>query len=450
MHTVILWFRQDLRLADNPALAACAASGAAVVPVYIWAPEDEGAWPPGAASRAWLHASLERLSNDLEHRGSRLLIVQGPAAEALARLAAQTGAREVHCSRRYEPAAREQEARVRAALDAQGCAFRTHNSALLFEPWDACKEDGTPYRVFTPFWRRCTAAPEPSSPTPAPARLAAPHHWPSAASLCDLYLTNDTAAPSVAGWTPGEAGAAAALEAFIDEYLLRYPEQRDLPALDATSRLSPHLHFGEIGPRQIWHAAAATRTTDSRDGAQAFLRQLGWREFSYALLHHHPHTSDAPLVDKFAAFPWRDDPEALQRWQEGRTGYPIVDAGMRQLLETGWMHNRVRMIAASFLVKDLLIPWQQGARWFWERLMDADLANNTQGWQWTAGCGADAAPYFRIFNPALQAKRYDPNGAYIHRWVPEADTVSYPAPIVDHGQARDRALDAFSMIQDQK
>jgi deoxyribodipyrimidine photo-lyase len=447
-HTVILWYRQDLRLADNPALEACIEHGRAIIPVYVWAPQEEQPWAPGRAARAWLHYSLERFAGELEQKGSRLIVTHGPAAEALAKLAMQTGASVVHCSRRYEPAAREQELRVQAALQTAGLTFHTHNSALLFEPWDVRKESGDPYRVFTPFWKRCMAAPEPPPPTPAPARMPAPEKWPASTSLSSLNLLAEAPGHAIMDhWTPGEAGAASLLDAFVEQHIDSYPRRRDLPAVDGTSRLSPHLHFGEISPRQIWHAAASAQCAGSEEAVQAFLRQLGWREFSYSLLYHFPHTTDAPLVSKFAAFPWREDPEALRRWQEGKTGYPFVDAGMRQLLETGWMHNRVRMIAASFLVKDLLIPWQQGARWFWEQLVDADLANNTQGWQWVAGCGADAAPYFRIFNPTAQGKRYDPDAAYVRRWVPElAGGGSYPPPVVDHAHARDLAMDAFRSL----
>ncbi len=416
----LMWFRQDLRLADNPALTAAVKRGRPVVPVYIWSPDEEGDWPPGAASRWWLHHSLAALDARLRQRGSRLIIRRGPALPALRQLLRETGADRVFWNRRYEPVIGKRDAEIEKMLPAE-----SFNSALLVEPWEL-----KPYRVFTPFWRACLSK-EIRRPV---GRVApgAPHRWPRAWPLDELGLLPkiDWAAGLRHAWTPGEIGAQRQLRRFTGA---DYAAGRDRPDLAGTSRLSPHLHFGEISPRQLWAACQPH---------PAYLRQLIWREFAYHLLHHFPRTPDQPLRPEFQKFPWRRDVKSLKAWQRGCTGYPLVDAGLRELWATGWMHNRVRMVVASFLVKHLLIPWQEGARWFWDTLVDADLANNTLGWQWTAGCGADAAPYFRIFNPTTQAERFDPDGAYVKRWAPEISR-----PIVDHRQARERALDAYDAMR---
>ncbi len=467
---ILVWFRLDLRLADNPALAAADRSGRPVVPVFIWAPEEETPWPPGAASRWWLHHSLAALDTELRAMGSRLVIRRGPAADALHALRRETAADAVFWNRRYEPAVRARDDAVAAALRADGVRTETFNSALLFEPEKMRTQSGAPYRVFTPFWKACLAAPEPEEPLPAPRALPAPIAWPVSEPLESLDLL-----PRIAWdgglretWTPGERGAQTAMEHFLENALASYSDGRDRPDQAHTSRLSPYLHFGEIGPRQIWQAARETENVRAERGlmrgAESYLREVGWREFAYHLLYHFPHTTERPLDARFERFPWKVDPAGLRAWKKGRTGYPIVDAGMRELWRTGWMHNRARMIAASFLVKDLLIPWLEGARWFWDTLVDADLANNTLGWQWTAGCGADAAPYFRIFNPVLQGQKFDPEGAYVRRWIPELagaapafihepwrlprPPAGYPPPILDHGEARDRALAALSEIRE--
>lgn len=433
--TTIVWFRLDLRLTDNPALTAAVQRGAPIIPVFIWAPEEEHPWAPGAASRWWLHHSLAALDADLRARGSRLVLRRGPSLETLRTLMRETGADVVFWNRRYEPALIARDKQIKASLPAE-----SFNSALLVEPWEM-----KTYRVFTPFWRAVLARGiRTDRIPPAPTRLPAPATWPSSLPLDALELLPkiDWAAGLRAAWKPGEAGAQEQLRRFLKSAVLEYTANRNRPDLPATSRLSPHLHFGEIGPRQIW-AAVAPKADASGWG---YLRQLGWREFAHHLLYHFPHTTDRPLRPEFEQFPWQTDPDRLRAWQRGRTGYPLVDAGMRELWTTGWMHNRVRMVVASFLVKDLLIPWQEGARWFWDTLVDADLANNTLGWQWTAGCGADAAPYFRIFNPTSQAEKFDPNSDYIRRWVPEAGTPAYPAPIVNHDEARRRALQAFEKL----
>ena len=437
----IVWFRQDLRLADNPALLAAAGRGGPVIPVLVWAPEEEGGWEPGGASRWWLHRSLASLDADLRRQGSRLVIRRGPSLEAIRGLISETGADAVYWNRRYEPHAVERDRAVKAALRDDGILAQSSNAVLLFEPWQIHTGAGGPYQVFTPFWKACLAAGEPPDPEPAPTRIAAPERWPAGVELDKLGLDPDMAWTEglAREWTPGETGAGERLDEFREGALREYAERRERPDLAGTSRLSPHLHHGEIGPRQVWHDL---RGRGPGMEALKFFSELGWREFSHHLLYHFPATPEHPLKAAFEDFPWRSDEHDLRAWQQGRTGSPIVDAGMRQLWETGWMHNRVRMVAASFLVKDLLLPWQEGARWFWDTLVDADLANNTQGWQWTAGCGADAAPYFRVFNPELQAEKFDPDGTYVARWVDQP-----VEPIVDHDLARDRALSAYARIR---
>ncbi len=463
---VILWFRRDLRLADHAALAAACRLRRPVVPLYIWAPEEKRPWTPGAASRWWLHHSLAALSESLEKKGSRLILRVGPAETVLRDLIRTTRADTVYWSRMYEPTMIARDSRLKSALHGDGVVVESFNSALLFEPWTIQNKSGKPFQVFTPFWNHCQTLEYSGDVLSVPRNIPAPTAWPRSESIESLDLLPKIRWDDGLGeaWTPGAMGARRALASFTDHVLANYGFGRDRPDRVGTSRLSPHLHFGEIGPRQIWHAVNEAATRDTRTGmvrgAESFLRELGWREFAYHLLFHFPHTTDRPLREEFNDFPWRRDPAGLKAWQEGMTGYPIVDAGMRELWRTGWMHNRVRMIVASFLVKDLLIPWQAGARWFWDTLVDADLANNTLGWQWTAGCGADAAPYFRIFNPVLQGEKFDPGGAYVRKWIPELKAVpdklvhkpwladqppaDYPAPIVDHGEARARALAALA------
>jgi deoxyribodipyrimidine photo-lyase len=413
--TSLVWFRLDLRLTDNPALAVAAKLGE-VVPVFIWAPEEEGNWPPGAASRWWLHHSLAALAKGL----GGLVIRRGPSLDALRQLVKETGATAVFWNRRYEPALIARDTRVKQALLSDGLKVESFNSALLFEPWEL-----KTYRVFTPYYRACLKLPL-RAPLPAPAKLAIGKA--ESLTLDELELLPRIDWARGFDWEPGEAGAQRQWKKFKPR---GYSRNRDLPAADGTSRLSPHLHFGEISPRQVWEA-----------GNEEYRRQLIWREFAHHLLFHFPHTAEKPLRPEFERFPWRKDAKALKTWQRGQTGFPLVDAGMRELWATGWMPNRVRMVAASVLVKDLLIDWREGARWFWDTLVDADLANNTLGWQWVAGCGADAAPFFRIFNPATQQEKFDPTGEYVRRWVGER-----VAPIVDHAAARIRALEALATLK---
>jgi deoxyribodipyrimidine photo-lyase len=450
--TTIVWFRHDLRLDDHPALAAAAARGA-VVPVFIWAPEEEAPWEPGAASRWWLHQSLGKLSALLEKAGTPLIIRRGPSLAALRKLAKEFSATHVCWNRRYEPAVVARDTGIKKALTDDGLAAESFNGSLLFEPVHVATKEGKPYQVFTPFWRSLLTRDEPAEPVAQPKKLkpADGGHAAKSLSIDSLGLLPkiDWADTMRETWIPGEAGAAKQLDRFLEQALSTYGTERDRPDHEGTSALSAHLHFGEISPRRVWHAVReavggkpAAKITGS---PEVYLREIGWREFANHLLYHFPHTANAPLRADYARFPWADDPVGLRAWQRGRTGFPIVDAGMRQLWATGWMHNRVRMIVASFLVKDLRITWLEGAKWFWDTLVDADLAANTLGWQWAAGCGADAAPYFRVFNPTSQAEKFDPDGQYVKRWV-AIDAKDYPEPIVDHAEARKLALEALKVV----
>ena len=472
----LLWFRQDLRLADNPALTAAAQAGGPLACVYLLDDETPGAWAPGGASRWWLHHALAALDAALRERGNRLLLRRGRAAEAIPALARETGAGAVFWNRCYEPFAVARDTALKSALQAAGHRVETSNAALLLEPWQVKTGGGEPFRVFTPFWRALQGLYEDAAPSPAPGRLPPP------AALAGERLDDwgllptrpDWAGGLRAAWSPGEAGAGARLGDFLAGALATYPVERDRPDLAGTSRLSPHLHFGEIGPRQVWHATrhAVAAAGRGEAAAQKFLSELAWREFAHHLLFHFPSLPEANWRSAFDRVAWRDDPVALAAWQRGRTGYPIVDAGLRELWTTGWMHNRVRMIVASFLIKDLLLDWRQGEAWFWDTLVDADLANNAASWQWVAGSGADAAPYFRVFNPVLQGERFDPEGSYVRRWLPalaklpkqvihrpwEAEPAllraagvtlgrDYPERLVAHDTARLRALAAFKAVK---
>jgi deoxyribodipyrimidine photo-lyase len=471
---VIHWFRNDLRLADNAALSAALSRGRSVIPLYILDDEVPGARPLGAASRWWLHHSLASLDRSLAARGAGLVLRRGPTIDVLCRLAEEAGARQVTLTRSYEPGAPALEVALVEVLRAKGVDCKRYGGALLHEPEDLQREAGKVYRVFTPFYKACRRLTAPPRSLPAPERLPALPDGLESEPLESWGLLPSE--PDWAGglretWRPGEAAASERLETFLGTGLSAYGERRDFPGEAATSRLSPHLRFGEIGPRQVWHRV--NHAIERGDGrGEAYLRQLYWREFSYHLLFDRPDLSERPLRDEFSGFPWREDDAALRAWRRGRTGYPIVDAGMRELWRTGWMHNRVRMIVASFLVKHLLVSWQVGEAWFWDTLVDADPANNTASWQWVAGCGADAAPYFRIFNPILQGRRFDSGGAYVRRWVPELTGLSderihtpwevddreleragvrlgqtYPRPMVDHAAARARALAAFATLK---
>ncbi len=469
MAQALVWLRRDLRLADNPALQAALAAGYAPILVYVHAPHEDAPWLPGGATRAWLHHSLLALAADLQARGSRLVIREGGSLEQLDALVDATGAEAVFWNRLYEPAAITRDTRVKEHFRRRGLRAESSNGALLIEPWTISTGAGAPYRVFTPFWKNAMARLSADRANPAPASLPSPPETLPSLAVSQLRLAPRQ--PWGAGfwqhWRPGEAGAQELLDVFIDGAAHGYKEQRNFPDRTGSSKLSPHLHFGEISPQQIlrrlrtetWPATVAPDILH-------YESELGWREFSHHLLFHYPHIAEQNLNEKFDRFRWADpDPRVLAAWQQGRTGIPIVDAGMRELWATGWMHNRVRMIVASVLCKNLRYHWRHGAEWFWDTLVDADLANNTQGWQWTAGTGADAAPYFRIFNPVTQSERFDGQGKYIRRWVPELAKLpvpalfapwehpalarelapSYPvAPIVDLKASRDAALAALA------
>ena len=473
--SAVVWLRQDLRLADNPALAYACEHYDRVLPVYIWDPAGEGAWPPGGAARWWLHHSLAALDRRLRQRRRRLLYIAGDSADRLQELIDATGATGVFWNRRYEPAVRQRDSRIKTRLrDLGGVECRSFNAALWWEPWEVSTGQGAPYRVFTPFWKRLLAQWRAPAPVATPRVPPPPAAAPPGQTLESLELLPwvDWDAEFPEHWRPGENGATQRLEAFV-ETVEDYPHSRDQAAVDGTSGLSPHLHFGEISPPQVMAALGIDQQPPAAGGALDLARELAWREFSWHLLYHYPHLPEQPLQDKYRRFPWRRRYAAdLSAWQAGRTGIPMVDAGMRQLWRSGWMHNRVRMVVASFLTKNLLIPWQEGARWFWDTLVDADLGNNTQGWQWSAGCGADAAPYFRIFNPVRQGERFDPAGDYVRHWVQELADIpdqyihapwqapasvqrdagavigeDYPEPIVDLKASRERALQAYQKIR---
>ena len=476
----IVWFRDDLRLADNPALAAAVETGAPLVCLYIYDPANPSLRPLGGASRWWLHHSLERLGQALARLGGRLDIRSGPSRAVLEETIAASGATSVFWNRRYGKGEIALDSAIKAALTSRGIQVASSNSHLLVEPWEIKTKTGGEFKVFSPFWRAALAWRGWSRPHSPPRRIASANILPSAVPLASLGLLPhkpDWSAGLRQEWTPGEAGAQARLTTFLDQGAANYGIDRNRPDLPKTSNLSPHLRFGEISPRQVvaviqdGSAAGRIRTAD----AEKFLSEIGWREFAYHLLYHHPELATRNFAGRFDAFPWgKPDQAHLVAWQRGQTGYPIVDAGMRQLWQTGTMHNRVRMITASFLTKHLMIDWRVGESWFWDTLCDADPANNPASWQWVAGSGADAAPYFRIFNPVLQGERFDPEGSYVRRYVPELAEMpdayihhpweaptemlkragialgrDYPKPIVDHGWARERALSAFGSLSAQ-
>ncbi len=474
MTTLVLWFRRDLRLTDNPALQAALAAAERIIPVYIDTRAEEGDWTPGEASNWWLHHSLAALAAGLGERGSRLVIRRGPAARELTALLEDTGADGVYWNRLYDPETVARDRELKRALRDSGHHAQSFRAALMVEPWEVETGEGRPYRVFSPFWRNARRRLHLDTPALPPDRVPGPADWPVSLELdaLDLLPRLDWADGFAEHWTPGEGGAQARLEHTLEASVDGYARTRELPAVDGTSGLSPHLHFGEVSPWLVYQAVGALEPHHA-DDVEALQRELGWREFAHHVLFHFPHTPDAPLNADFADFPWRDGHEQLSRaWARGHTGFPIVDAGMRQLWSTGWMHNRVRMIVASLLTKNIRAPWLYGARWFWDTLVDADLASNTLGWQWAGGCGADAAPYFRIFNPVRQGERFDPEGEYVRRWVPELARMparwihqpwaapaqalekagvrlgrDYPEPIVDLKRSREEALAALKQLR---
>lgn len=464
MQRAIVWFRQDLRLADQPALFHASQAAERVFPVFILDPAIQ----LGAAQQVWLHHSLLALDADLRALGSRLILRRGPAEQVLASLIAELKADGLYWNRRYDPIGDQIDQQIVTALRETACKWQSFNGSLLFEPWEIeTKSKQAPYRVFTPFWKRCLEQQRQFELCPAPQKLPAVANQYSSDSLVDWALLPQIAWHQgiLEDWEIGEAAAQQCLSDFVAGSLSDYQTGRDRPDQRGTSRLSAHLHWGEISARQVYLDLQLAPATDSR---KTFVAEIGWREFAHHVLYHFPETLTQALNPRFQNFDWRTDARQLKAWQQGQTGYPIVDAGMRQLWQTGWMHNRVRMIVASFLCKDLLIDWQAGADWFWDTLVDADLANNTLNWQWVAGCGADAAPFFRIFNPVSQGEKFDPQGAYVRTWLPELANLpnkwlhkpwqapaevlnaaelslgtDYPEPLIDHAEARERALIVF-------
>jgi len=468
----IAWFRQDLRIHDNPALRA-AAEYDSVLLVYILDDQNAADQTMGSASRVWLHHSLKALNASL---GGRLQLFVGDASTILQRLTTELDVDAIFWNRCYEPWRMRRDNSLKQKLLDSGLHCRSFNASLLWEPWTVLKKDDSPYRVYTPFYRNgCAAAPTPREPLSAPTQLACHNQdlqcSQPLSSLSLLPAHSDWHESTSGEWLIGESGATTQLQRFCKQCLDQYKPARDFPALDATSRLSPHLHFGEISPHQVWHRIQQETFHHPGEGPAHFLREIAWREFSYYLLYHFPKLPQQNFNPRFDGFEWRKDSEGLKRWQRGQTGFPIIDAGMRELWQTGYMHNRVRMIVASFLVKNLMIHWREGAAWFWDCLFDADLASNSASWQWVAGSGADAAPYFRIFNPILQSEKFDPEGEYLLRYCPELGGLSsklrhqpwsasaeqlqvaglrlgidYPRPIVDLKTTRERALNNYRAL----
>ncbi len=441
----IVWLRDDLRLADNPAVNAAVERNAPVVVVYLLDDLSEDIRPLGGASRWWLHYSLAALAASLEAIGGKLVLRRGAAATEIPRLVAETDAEAVYWNRRYA-ASREIDAALKQSLRESGVEVDSFHANLLFEPWSVTSGTGDPFQVFTPFWKACLARPTPREPLPTPTALVSPEVASDRLDDWELLPTHpDWAGGLRERWMPGEASASRALADFSAGALADY-HRRDEPGHAATSRLSPHLRFGEISPFQVWHAVQGALPVDDTANVAKFLSEVGWREFNWNILYHFPRLATDHFRREFDAFPWRTDREAeLKAWQQGRTGIPLVDAGMRELWVTGYMHNRVRLVAASFLVKNLLIDWRLGERWFWDTLVDADEASNPANWQWVAGSGADPAPYFRVFNPLLQADKFDPERKYINTWVPVGEP--YPEPIVDVAQSRREALAAYDAMR---
>ena len=474
---IIVWFRQDLRLEDNPALNAAVDTGVPILPVYILDEENADEWKMGGASRVWLHHALDSLGKDLS---DHLVLAKGDATQILPDLVSKTGASGVYWNRCYEPWRIKRDENIKSFLkEEMDCDVQSFNGSLLWEPWHISTQAGTPYKVFTPYYRKgCLQQEPPREPLERPTRLTYADTDKLGCTLDDLALLpskeGDWHKNIIKYWDISEKGANKRLHDFLDDGLANYKTGRDHPADENTSRLSPYLHYGQISPNTAWYAGQARGTVEGWESDRDhFLSELGWREFSYNLLYHFPKITWENLQEKFNNFPWKsEESQDLEDWRNGMTGFPIVDAGMRQLYETGYMHNRVRMIVGSFLVKNMLTHWHRGEDWFWDCLFDADLASNSASWQWIAGCGADAAPYFRIFNPMLQSKKFDGAGAYIRKFVPELKDMpddhihapweapalilkaagielgkDYPKPMMMHSDARDRAMEAYKSVK---
>ncbi|MDM7860864.1 deoxyribodipyrimidine photo-lyase [Alteromonas sp. ASW11-36] len=469
--TTLVWFRQDLRIKDNPALSWAVEQGD-IIPLYVFDEQSDDVEPLGGASKWWLHHSLQSLQKTLK---DKLIIRKGKAADEILALAAAAGVDTIVWNRRYEPGELSRDKDIKQKLKEADYKVKSFNGSLLWEPMQILKNDGTPYKVYTPYYRNgCLGHASPRYPLQSPDDIKFSNHDVELGDVEDLALlpTLDWADDFDALWEPGEVGAAEKLSKFIENAAQQYRDQRNIPAVEGTSKLSPHLHFGEISPNQIWYSILDAFGGSDNDNIDTYLSELGWREFSYYLLYHWPKITTDNFNKKFDQFPWLNDSNALVAWQRGQTGIPIVDAGMRELWQTGYMHNRVRMVVGSFLVKNLLLDWRAGAKWFWDCLLDADLAANTASWQWVAGSGADAAPYFRIFNPILQGEKFDKQGEYVKTYCPElsklpnkyihkpweapdkvlseADVVlgkDYPNPIVDLKESRQRALSAYDEVK---
>jgi deoxyribodipyrimidine photo-lyase len=469
----IVWFRQDLRVQDNPALIHAAKAGN-VLPVYILDDDNAQPWAMGGAARAWLYKALQNLNANLD---GNLNLFKGKAEEVLPQLVKTSGVEAVCWNRCYEPWRIARDTKIKEKLLAKGIKTNSFNASLLWEPWEISKKDGTPYKVFTPYYTKgCLGAKPPSQAENFTGRISYSAHLKTAINLDELALLPGRLnwhEDMLGGWDVSETGADKQLDIFLQEGLKNYKQGRDFPALSAVSKLSPYLHFGQISPHKVWHTVQQYAQAHGLEGqAEHFMRELGWREFSYHLLYHFPTFPSQNWNSKFDAFPWGTDKSYLTAWKRGETGYPLIDAGMRELWHTGYMHNRVRMVVGSFLVKNLLIDWREGEKWFWDTLVDADLASNSASWQWVAGSGADASPYFRIFNPITQSEKFDAEGAYIKKWVPELANLpakyihkpweapkdvliqagvslgqTYPRPVVDIKESRERALAAYEIMK---
>lgn len=462
MSISIVWFRQDLRLSDNPALFYAAQQNKKIIPLYIYDTTVPAKYKIGAAQCWWLYHSLSSLNKQFKNK---LVLRKGDPLKILLAVIKKTKAETIYWNRCYEPFALKRDQKIQKILEKNGIIVKIFNSSLLFEPWEIKNNQGDYFKVFTPFWKKCLTQPEPARPLAKP-KIPTLHLMVKSENLNQWQLLPtkpDWSTDLKNTWQPGEINAQKQLKKFTSKKLIHY-HFRDQPALDVTSLLSPYLHFGEISPRQIWHAVQIARQKNPalKKNAKKFLSELGWREFSYHLLYYFPNLPEKPFRKNFAKFAWQKNFSHLKAWQQGKTGYPMVDAGMRQLWQTGWMHNRVRMIVASFLIKDLLIDWRAGAAWFWDTLVDADLANNSASWQWVSGSGADATPFFRIFNPILQGKKFDPQGNYVKKWIPELknlskkfihqpwlapDEINYSAPIIQHEVARKKALALYKKLK---
>lgn len=462
--TALVWFKKDLRLKDNAALTSALKNHDKILPLYIY---DENL-NIGAAQKVWLHHSLDQLNHALDNH---LVLKKGAPTGIILDLIQHHNITAVYWNRCYTPYEMDRDAKLKKTLRDQDIDVESFDGYLLFEPSKIKNKQGNFFKVYSPFYRECLTHPEPRDPYQGHQKIPSQKAESESLDNWGLLPTKPDWSKSILKeWTPGESGAHKRLKEFLDKRLHQYAKGRDCPAKDLTSMLSPHLHFGEVSPFQVWHAAKESDAPQKE--VNKFLSELCWREFSYHLLYHFPDLPQKNWKENFDKFPWENKKADLKKWQQGQTGYPIVDAGMRQLWATGYMHNRVRMIVASFLTKDLFVHWHEGAAWFWDTLVDADLANNSASWQWVAGSGADASPYFRIFNPMLQSKKFDPNGDYIKKWVPELEKLgpqhvhapwetpenvlkeagvtlgtTYPRPMVDHAEARSKALNIYQQIK---